>query len=66
MVLSFGRCTCVFIFVQLLCPAGHLMSDQAARGPREADDTIWGLYSDILHAHHPISGLATRCRMSFA
>ena len=42
-VMSLGRCTCVFVFVQLLSPASRLMSDQAACEPREADGTVWGL-----------------------
>ena len=42
-VMLLGRCTCVFVFVQLLSPASRLMSDQAACEPREADGTVWGL-----------------------
>ena len=33
----------MFVFVQLLCPAGRLVNDQAACGPREVDGTVWGL-----------------------
>ena len=42
-VTPLGCCTCMFIFVQLLRPAGHLMGDETVSGPREADGTVWGL-----------------------
>ena len=42
-VITLGRYTGVFVFVQLLCPASRLLSDQVARGPRKAGVTVWGL-----------------------
>ena len=42
-VITLGRYTCMFIFVQLLCTVSRLMSNQAACGPREADSTVCGL-----------------------
>ena len=41
-MILFGRCTGVFVFVQLLGPAGYLVSEQAVRGPREDDGVVWG------------------------
>ena len=44
MVITLARCMCIFAFVQFFRPAARLMSDQAARVPREADGTIWRLW----------------------
>ena len=38
-----GCGACVFIFVELLCPAGCLVREETAGWAREADDPVWGL-----------------------
>ena len=38
-----GCGACVFIFVELLCPAGCLVREETAGWAHEADDPVWGL-----------------------